>query len=76
MHRLAFVSHLCALMELNVDPGNTSGTDAPERYSSAMEFFNMVQRLVVEDMPDPETQESVPPWELGTLAYLRCMGQT
>ena len=58
MHRLAFVSHLCALMELNVDPGNTSGTDAPERYSSAIEFFNMVnERLVAEDMPDPETQE-------------------
>ena len=58
MHRLAFVSHLCALMELNVDPGNTSGTDAPERYSSAIEFFNLVhERLEVEDMRDPQTQE-------------------
>ena len=58
MHRLAFVSHLCALMERNVDPGNTSGTDAPGRYSSALEFFNNVYgTLVAEESTNAETQE-------------------
>ena len=58
MHRLAFVSHLCALMERNVDPGNTSGTDAPGRYSSALEFFNNVYgTLVAEERTNAETQE-------------------
>ena len=58
MHRLAFVSHLCALMERKVDPGNTSGAHAPERYSSALEFFNKVHgTLAEEDRTITETQE-------------------
>ena len=58
MHRLAFASHLCALMERNIKFGSDGRTDAPERYSSAIEFFNkLYESLTDEDEPDPETQE-------------------
>ena len=58
MHRLALVSHLCALLERNVDRGKATGAEAPTRYTSAIEFLNEFQHaLMNEDNVDPETIE-------------------
>ena len=58
MHRLAFVSHLCTLLELNLDAENMGGTDAPVRYSAAVEFFDRLrERLLSEEKVNPETQK-------------------
>ena len=57
MHRLAFASHLCALLELNIGTINTDGTDAPTRYSSAVAFFNdCYQALTHEGNVNHDTQ--------------------
>ena len=58
MHRLAFVSHIYALLERNSDSINTEGTDAPARYSSAVKFFDELYRAVVREGDEkPETHK-------------------
>ena len=57
MHRLALVSHLCALLERNVDRSNAQGTDAPTRYSWAVEFFDKYQQALTDgSIGDTETK--------------------
>ena len=58
MHRLAFVSHLCTLLEHDLDAESLEGTDAPARYSAAVEFFDRFrERLLKEEDGSPETQK-------------------
>ena len=58
MHRLAFVSHLCTLLEHNLDAESLGGTDAPARYSAAVEFFDRFrERLMRQEDVSPETQK-------------------
>ena len=58
LHRLAFASHLCALMELNVDGGNTAESDAPARYAAAIDYFNRLhETLMTEAGMDSNTHD-------------------
>ena len=58
MQRLALVSHLSRLLELNIDDVSKSNTTAPERYSYAVEFLSGAkQTLVDEDNMCPEIKE-------------------
>ena len=58
MHRLALMSHLYALLERNVNREGTSGTDAPNIYSSAVEFIVECQKMLKNgNDEDPKTQE-------------------
>ena len=58
MHRLALVSHLCALWESNIDLGNTGDAEAPTRYSFAVEFLDKLEQMIENgNDADPEIQE-------------------
>ena len=58
LHRLALISHLCALFERNIDSSQTGRMDAPGQYFSAVEFLNDFQQAVTEgDHADPKIQE-------------------
>ena len=58
MHRLALMSHLYALLERNVNREDIGGTDAPNRYSSAVEFIVECQKALKNgNDADPKTQE-------------------
>ena len=58
MHRLAFVSHLCALLDHNIDAGNASGAEAPERYSLAVELTERLRETLIDaEDSDPKIQE-------------------
>ena len=58
IHRLALASHLCALLERNIDGESSGGTDAPARYNSAVEFINKLQaNLMNSDDADSKTQK-------------------
>ena len=58
MHRLALVSHLCALLERNIQQDTTDNSDAPTRYSLAVEFLERFQQIIIKGSEaDPETQQ-------------------
>ena len=58
MHRLALVSHLCALLERNIDQENTGNSDAPTRFSLAVEFLEEIQQLIMKGSEaESETQQ-------------------
>ena len=58
MHRLALMSHVYAVLEHNLHGEGAGGPNAPNRYSSAVEFINECQEMLMNsDETDSRTQE-------------------
>ena len=75
IHRLAFASHVCALLERNVDVGNIDGTDAPTRFSAAVEFLNKYLHVLDNgNDSDRKTQEMRTTLGRGHIGILTLMG--
>ena len=75
MHRLALISHLCALFERNIDLGNIGDNEAPTRYSSAVEFLDKFTRLIENrDDSDPNAQAMRTALGIGHIGVLTLLG--
>ena len=58
LHRIALMSHVYALLERNCDREHTGDTDAPTRYSLAIEFINDYQQMLMNaNDADPQTHD-------------------
>lgn len=75
MHRLAFASHIYALLERKVHLGNIDGADAPARYSAAVEFLSKYLHVLENgDDLNPKTQEMRTALGRGHIGVLTLMG--
>ena len=60
MHRMALVSHLCALLERSGSIETENGDLAPDRYSSAIEFLSELDKSIMkEEVPTKEYEKMI-----------------
>ena len=75
MHRIAFVSHLCALLERNVRPENGDDREAPQRFTLALEFLNKLNQTITDgSVDDPRIQELRTAAGVGHVGVLSLLG--
>ena len=75
MHRLALVSHLCALFEHYIANENTGGAEAPMLYSSAMDFLDQFECAINNgNAADPKIQGMRSAYGSGHLGVLQLLG--
>ena len=75
LHRLALISHLCALLERNVNRECREPTDAPARFSAAVEFFDEYhQALTNLDDGHPKNQKMRDALGTGHIGVLALLG--
>ena len=75
MHRIALVSHLCALLEQHVQPAIDADSEAPLRYTLALEFFDKMHQTIAEgSVDDPRIQKLHTEFGSGHAGVLSLLG--